>query len=79
MQRRRRLRKTAVKFLNMRIKGVKFSWFTGKSLKSLVTRCQILRLKCTKVDFRKGFASDSSWVCGWGGDLKRFLDQIAVW
>jgi len=32
------------------------NWFSGKLLKLVATRCHILRLKCTKLDFRWVFA-----------------------
>ena len=34
------------------------SWFSGESLKSLPPKCQILRLKCIKIDFGLGSAPD---------------------
>jgi len=34
------------------------SWFSGKLLKIVATRCQILRLKCSKFDFGWGSAPD---------------------
>ena len=34
------------------------SWFSGKLLKFVATRCQILRLKCTRFDFGWGSAPD---------------------
>jgi len=44
-----------------------------KSSKFDVTRCQILRLKCTKFDFHWGSAPDPCW-----GSLQRSPDLLTV-
>ena len=47
--------------LNMSLKGVKFDRLVLRKIdETLVTRYQMLRLKCTKFDYRKGFAPDST-------------------
>ena len=38
-----------------------------KIIKIVATRCQILRLKCTKFDFGWGSAQWLKWFCGAGG------------
>jgi len=46
---------------------------TGRNSKSDATRCQILRLKCTKFDFRWRFAPDPA-----GGAYSTPPDPLAV-
>jgi len=40
------------------LKCTKFDQFLRKIIKIVATRCQILTLKCTKIDFSWGFAPD---------------------
>jgi len=44
-----------------------------KIIKTVATRCQILRLKCTKFDFGWGYAPDPAW-----GSLQRSPDPLAA-
>jgi len=55
------------------IKCTKFGQLVlGKIIKIVATRCQILRLKCTKFDFSWGGAPDSA-----GGAYSAPLDPLA--
>ena len=65
--------------MNIRLNGVKYDRSVlRKIVKIPVIRCLILRLKCTKFDFHKGFAQDSGWCGDRREGIKSFPDPVAV-